>query len=84
MGIRRSSASDVYRHPESLFLVRREVLYNILIKFGIPMNLVRLIKMCLKLTYSSVWVGKNLSNMFPIRNGLKQEILYRHCFSTLL
>jgi hypothetical protein len=27
--------------------VRREVLYNILMKFGIPMKLVRLIKMCL-------------------------------------
>jgi hypothetical protein len=28
--------------------VRREVLYNILAEFGIPMKLVRLIKMCLK------------------------------------
>jgi hypothetical protein len=28
-------------------LGRREVLYNILIEFGIPMKLVRLIKMCL-------------------------------------
>ena len=27
--------------------IRREVLYNILIEFGIPMKLVRLIKMCL-------------------------------------
>jgi hypothetical protein len=27
--------------------VRREVLYNILIEFGVPMELVRLIKMCL-------------------------------------
>jgi len=27
--------------------VRREVLYNILIAFGIPMKLVRLIKICL-------------------------------------
>jgi len=27
--------------------VRSEVLYNILIEYGIPMNLVRLIKMCL-------------------------------------
>jgi hypothetical protein len=27
--------------------VRREVLYNIPIKFGVPMKLVRLIKMCL-------------------------------------
>jgi hypothetical protein len=30
--------------------VRREVLYNILIDFGVPMKLVRLIKMCLKKT----------------------------------
>ena len=54
--------------------VRREVLYtsNILIEFGIPKKLVRLIKMCLTETYSRVRVGKNLSDMFPIRNGLKQ------------
>jgi len=32
--------------------VRREVLYKILIEFGIPMELVRLIKMCLNETYS--------------------------------
>ena len=44
--------------------VRREVLNNILIEFGIPMKLVRLIKMCLTETYSTVWVGKNLSDMF--------------------
>ena len=47
-------------------------MYNILIEFGIPMKLVRLIKMCLNDTYSRVWVGKNLSDMFPIRNGLGQ------------
>ena len=52
--------------------VRRKVLYNILIEFGIPMKLVRLIKMCLNETYSRVRVGKNLFDMFPIRNGLKQ------------
>jgi len=52
--------------------VRREVFYNILIEFGILMKLVRLIKLCLTETYSRVRVGKNLSNMFPIRNGLKQ------------
>jgi len=52
--------------------VRREVLYNILIEFCIPMKLVRLIKICLTETYSRVRVGKNLSDMFPIRNGLKQ------------
>jgi len=52
--------------------VRREVLYNILIEFWVPKKLVRLIKMCLTEMYSRVQVGKNLSNMFPIRNGLKQ------------
>jgi len=52
--------------------VRREILYNILIEFGVPRKLVRLIKMCLTETYSRVRVGKNLSDRFPIRNGLKQ------------
>ena len=52
--------------------VRREVLHNILIEFCIPMKMVRLIKMCLTETYSRVQVGKNLSDMFPIRKGLKQ------------
>jgi hypothetical protein len=52
--------------------VRREVLYNILIEFGIPMKLVRLIKMCLNETYSKVCVGIYLSDSFPIQNGLKQ------------
>jgi len=62
----------LYRVQERLCSVRREVLYNILIQFGIPMKLLRLTKMCLTETYSRVWVGKNLSDMFPIRNGLKQ------------
>ena len=48
------------------------MLYNILIEFGIPMKLARLIKMCLSETYSRVRVGKNFSDMFPIRDGLKQ------------
>ena len=52
--------------------VRREALYNILTEFGIRKKLVRLIKMCLTETYSRVRVGKDLSEMFPIRNGLKQ------------
>jgi hypothetical protein len=52
--------------------VMKEVLYDILIEFGIPMKLVRLIKMCLTETYSRVQVSKNLSDMVPIRNGLKQ------------
>jgi hypothetical protein len=51
--------------------VRREVLYNILIEFGIPMELVWFIKMCLNETYSKVHIGKHLSVCFPIQNGLK-------------
>ena len=41
-------------------------------EFRIPKKLIRLIKMCLTETYSRVRVGNNLSDMFPIRNGLKQ------------
>jgi hypothetical protein len=52
--------------------VRREVLYNILIEFGISLKLVRLIKMCLNENYSRVRVAKLLSDRFPIKNGLKQ------------
>jgi hypothetical protein len=52
--------------------VRREVLSNILIESGIPMKLVRLVKMCLIETYSRVRVGKHLSDTFPIKNRLKQ------------
>jgi hypothetical protein len=54
--------------------VGREVLYNILIEFGVSMKLlvVRHIKMCLNETYSKVRIGKYLSGKFPIQNGLKQ------------
>jgi hypothetical protein len=34
--------------------VKREVSYNILIGFGVPMKLVRLIKVCLNETYGKV------------------------------
>jgi hypothetical protein len=41
-------------------------------EFGVPRKLVRLIKMSLTETYSIVRIGKNMSDRFPIRNGLKQ------------
>jgi len=53
-------------------IVSREVLHTILIEFGITMKLVRLIKMCLNETDSRVQVGKHLSDMFPIKNGLEK------------
>jgi len=52
--------------------VRREVLCSILIEFGIPMKLLRLIKMCLNGTCSKVQVEKHLSDTFPIKNDWKQ------------
>ena len=64
--------------------VRREILYNILIEFGIPMKKVRLTKMCPTETYSRVRVGKNFSDMLPIRDGLKQGDALSPCSSNFL
>ena len=46
------------------------------------MKLVSLIKLCLNETYSRVLVSKHLSDMFPIKNGLKKGDALFHCFST--
>jgi hypothetical protein len=62
------SHTATYRFQESLSFS-----YNILIGFGIWRKLVELIKMCLNETYSRVCIGKNLSDKFPIQDGLKQE-----------
>ena len=64
--------------------VRRAVLYKILIEFGIPRKLVRLIKISLTETYSRVRVGKNVSDRFPIRNGLQQGDVLSPMFLTLV
>ena len=53
--------------------IKRESLYDILIKFGVPKKkLVRLIKICLDGTQSKVRIGNYLSSSFPIENGLKK------------
>jgi len=52
--------------------VRREVLYSILIEFGIPTILVKQIKMCLNKACSKVCLGRHLFKTFCIQNGLKQ------------
>jgi hypothetical protein len=65
--------------------VRKENLYNILVEFGIPTNLVRLIILGLNLTCSGFRVSKRLSDLFPTKNGLKKkEMFYRHYFATLI
>jgi hypothetical protein len=53
-------------------LARKEILYNILIEFVVPMKVLSLIKMCLNETCSIVHIGKHLSDSFPFQNGLKQ------------
>jgi len=64
--------------------VRREVFYIIVIEFGNPKKMIRLVKMCLSETYSRDRVGKNVSDMFPIRKGLTQADGLSPLFSTLL
>jgi hypothetical protein len=58
----RKNWSTMRQYMKAYDSVRREVLYNILIEFGVPMKLVRLIKMCLNETYSKVCIGKHLSH----------------------
>jgi hypothetical protein len=52
--------------------VMREVLYYIITEFSVPKKLLRLIKMCFNEIYSKVCVCKNLFDMFPVQNCLKQ------------
>jgi len=52
--------------------VRRAVLYNIFIEFGVAMKLFSLIKVCSSDTFIAVEVGKYLSYVFPIKNSLKK------------
>jgi len=52
--------------------VKREKLYSILIRFGIPKNLFQLVKMYLSDPKSRVRIGNSMSDGFKIRNGLKQ------------
>jgi hypothetical protein len=59
--------------------VKKEGFYNILIEFGTPMKLVRLIKMCLNDMYSTVRVDKNLSS-FLLGIVCKKEMLFLHVF----
>ena len=61
--------------------VRREVLYNILIEFGIPRKLVRLKKMCLTEMYSRVRVGRNWSDRFN-KKKKKSSTRYHNLKST--
>jgi hypothetical protein len=53
--------------------VRKEVLYIILIEFGVRIKFVSEIKICSNETYSEDHIGKHLCDSFPNQNGRKQE-----------
>jgi hypothetical protein len=72
MGVQQDSTSAIHILQEVYDSVRREVLYNILVEFGVPRKLVKLIKMRLNETYGKVCTGKHLSDNFPNQNGIKQ------------
>jgi hypothetical protein len=61
---------DVKKASDS---VRREVLYAILIEFGMPMKLVRLIEMCLNETYSKVHVVSSARSSYKTRNQNEKQ-----------
>jgi hypothetical protein len=64
--------------------VQREVLYNILIEFCIPLKLVREIKMCLNQTYSRVWEGRHMPDTFPTQCVVKRGSLSLLLFNLAL
>jgi hypothetical protein len=69
MGVQRESTSVIRRLKETYDSVGRELLYNILTEFRVPMNLVRPIK-SFKIKHSNVRISKYLSNAFSIQNVL--------------
>jgi hypothetical protein len=67
--------SVIYRFQKACDLCRRKVVYDIVIEFDIPMKLVGLIKMFLNIVCRKVCIGKHLSFVFPVENGLQLDTL---------
>jgi hypothetical protein len=69
-GVQWDSASAIQRLQYG-----REGLYDILTKIGVPVKLVRLIKIFINEAYSEVRIDKFSSGSFQIQNGLKKKML---------
>jgi hypothetical protein len=64
--------------------VRKEVMCNILIEFGIHMKLVRLMKICLNETYNNISISNHLYDNFCTQNGLKRDAVSSLLFNFAL
>jgi hypothetical protein len=53
--------------------LKREILYNILSEFGVPMELVRPVKMCLNKMFRRICIYKYLFDTLHIQNDLKWD-----------
>jgi hypothetical protein len=73
MGVQWDSTSEIHGLKEAYDSIRREVLYNILIKSGMPMKVASLNKMCLNNIYGKVHISNHLSDISTLHKNLKQE-----------
>jgi len=55
------------------------MMYSVIIEFGICMKLVRLMNICLNVTYSKVQAKKRLIH-FIFRTAWSEETLCYHCY----
>jgi hypothetical protein len=81
MGVLGDSTSAFIAFKKAYGSVRREILHNILIEFGVPMKLFGWLK-CVEIKRTGKFV---LINIFPIRNDLNhRDILSRLLFNFAL
>jgi hypothetical protein len=69
IGVKLDSASLFIDFKKAYNSIKREVLYNNMLEFGISKKLVRIIKMCLNETFSKVRIGKLCLINFLSRMG---------------
>jgi hypothetical protein len=79
MGVKWGSISAMYNCRKACDSVRSKILYNVIIEFGIPMKLVRLMNIYLNVTYGKVQAKKRLIH-FIFRTAGSKEMLCYHCY----